>query len=318
MHLDADPRLLPIDLRRELISAGHTDRTLAQALRRGTLARPRRGAYVDGPTWATLNADQRYVLYCRAAYRQAATDVVLSHTSALPFLDAPVWGVPRDEAHLTRRDAQSGRREAGVRQHRGLLLDGDAVTRFGIDVSSPLRATLEVGAIASVEATLVVANHFLHRSAFTLGTLVERYEGTSGCWPHTLGMNIVLRLADARLESVGETRTAYFLFRRRFPRPIPQMEIEDGGRVVAKLDFALPDHGAWIEFDGMVKYEGHLGPGESASDAVVREKRREEHVAELTGWRCFRVTWSDLDRPERLEARLRSFLERVDRSRRTA
>ena len=33
---------------------------------------------------------------------------------------------------------------------------------------------------------------------------------------------------------------------------------------------------------------------------MLREKRREERVAELTGWRCIRITWADLAYPERL------------------
>jgi hypothetical protein len=41
---------------------------------------------------------------------------------------------------------------------------------------------------------------------------------------------------------------------------------------------------------------------------VLREKRREDRVRELTGWRCIRVTWADLENPARLVARIRAAL----------
>ena len=48
--------------------------------------------------------------------------------------------------------------------------------------------------------------------------------------------------------------------------------------------------------------------GERASDVVIREKRREELVCRLTGWRCIRITWADLDDPARLAALIREAL----------
>ena len=58
------------------------------------------------------------------------------------------------------------------------------------------------------------------------------------------------------------------------------------------------------------KYEALLKPGESASDVVIREKRREERIVELTGWLCIRVTWSDLENPEALLGRIRKAFAR--------
>jgi hypothetical protein len=82
------------------------------------------------------------------------------------------------------------------------------------------------------------------------------------------------------------------------------------------LDFAWPELGIWLEFDGKVKYEKHLREGESVTDAVLREKRREQVISELTGWRCFRITWADLEEPEKLARRLREFIASVAASRR--
>ena len=63
-----------------------------------------------------------------------------------------------------------------------------------------------------------------------------------------------------------------------------------------------------MEFDGRVKYEALLRPGERASDVVFREKRREERICRLTGWRCIRIAWADLDRPASTATMIRDAL----------
>lgn len=314
MYVEADdPRLLPIALRSELLAAGESDRSLARALRAGTLVRPRRGAYVDGHSWCAMSEEEMYAVRCRAAYRQARAEVFLSHVSALPLLDGPLWGFDLTEAHLTRLDGRAGRREAGVRQHCGDVAEGDFLSAYGIQISTPLRATLEATTSGSAEAALGVANHFLHRGDFTKDQLRERYGSIAG-WPFSLKTDVVIRLADERIESLGESRTFYFLWRYGFPAPVPQYEVFDNGVLVARLDFAYPDLKVWIEFDGRVKYQPRRGPDDQedqrdATTIVLREKRREERVAELTGWRCLRITWTDLAYPERLAARLQRLID---------
>lgn len=306
----ADPRLTELWLRRELLASGlYNEKSLAAALRAGVLRRPRTGAYVAGSVWDGASAEERYAMRVRAAVRQARTEVVVSHASALPFLDAPTWGVGLTEVHLTRTDEKTGRREAGVRQHRGRLADGDAIEACGLVVSGPKRASLELSTVASVEAAVVVVDHFLHRGAFTIEELRARYEGSMERWPHSLKTDLVLRLADGRSESVAESRVRYHLWHQGLPVVIPQYEVWDRqGRFVARVDFALPEYHAWLEVDGVAKYVDFLRPGETVADAVLREKRREDLVREVTGWRCLRIVWEDLANPVALAARVRAFL----------
>lgn len=312
-----DPRLAPISLRKELLAGGHNDKTLARALRTGALRRPRTGAYVDGPLWDGLTQLERYALRVRAAERQARVPVALSHASVLPFAELPTWGVDLADVHLTRLDGRCGRREVGIRQHCGRLEEGDTRTAYGLTLTSPARHALEMTMFVPVEPALVIVNQMLHRGDVTIDDLRDRYDGGMDRWPHTLSTGLVLELADGRLESPGETRTAHWLWRERFPVAIPQYEVFDAaGRLIARLDFALPDFGVWIEFDGRIKYQKHLRPGETVTDAVLREKRREEMVAELTGMRCLRVTWADLEDPAQLTLRLRHLMGRASLGRR--
>ena len=139
--------------------------------------------------------------------------------------------------------------------------------------------------------------------------LAERYLAMDQ-WPNTLNTDLVLRLADPRIESLGETRSFYLFFRHSLPMPEAQYEIKDErGVVVARVDFAWPELGVFLEFDGKVKYEKYLKPGERASDVVIREKKREDLIRRLTGWRCIRLTWSDLAHPERTASMIRRELE---------
>lgn len=301
-----DPMLVAVRLRRDLLAAGWNDRAIRLALRCGDLVRVRHGAYADGVVWRTLAKEAQYAVRCRAAYQQARADVVLSHTSALPFFSAPMWGIDLAAVHLTRGDNRAGRREAGVRQHRGRILDADVETVHGLKVMAPTRAALETTTVAAAEPALAVVNFLLHAGATTTALLRERYECEVDHWPHTLKTNLVLKLADPRIESVGESRVLWLLDQAGWPLPEPQYEVLDNsGRVFARLDFAWPELGVWLEFDGRVKYEKLLTPGESVTDVVLREKKREETIAALTGWRCVRITWDDLADPGRLLQRIR-------------
>jgi hypothetical protein len=219
-----------------------------------------------------------------------------------------------DVTHVTRPDGRAGRSEAGIRQHQGVVLEQDVIVRHGLEVIAATRTAIDVTTCESAEASLVVANDFLHRRLTTLVDLRARYALMKND-PHTLKTDLVLRLADPRPESVGESRTFFMCYRGGLPAPIPQYEVrDDDGELIARLDFAWPDLGVWLEFDGREKYAKHLRPGESVVDAVIREKQRESMIVELTGWRCIRITWADLQRPDATVARIVAALGVVTRA----
>jgi hypothetical protein len=298
-------------LRREALELGYEESAFPRLVREGVFHKVRHGAYTLGPIWDSLSDNERYGLLCRAAYRQAKTEVILSHLSSANEWECPLWDADLGEAHLTRSDGRTGRREAGVCQHRGELLDDDVEERNGLRVMSATRTALELTTLSDVEHALVEVDDLLHRGLTTPEKLASRYALMSR-WPDTVRTNLVLRLMDGRSESVGETRIRYLCWFQRLPTPIPNYPIRDrSGRVLYRVDLAWPDLGLFLEFDGRVKYQRHLRPGESITDAVLREKRREEHICELTGWRCIRIVWADLYQPERTAARIRSMFRPI-------
>ncbi|WP_110183446.1 type IV toxin-antitoxin system AbiEi family antitoxin domain-containing protein [Nocardioides solisilvae] len=298
-------------LRRDALARGYSDHQIAGRVRAGEWARVRRGAYVAGQVWDSLGAADRARLCSRAVLATAHPNAVLSHVSAALEWGAPVWGLGLEEVHTTRTDDGAGRREAGVVHHRGVLPLDEVMTQNGVPVTSPTRCAFEVATLGTVEQALVTVNGLM-------GTrLIEPEKFAALCherryWPSSLNAHLVCRLADPRLESVGETRTAYFLWEHRFPQPVPQHEIRDqDGRLIGRVDFAFPDHGVFVEFDGTIKYRMFRRPGESLEQFLLHEKRREERICQLTGWLCFRLGWADLERRDETAARLRMVFARV-------
>lgn len=310
--LETDHMTIAVMLRRELLDEGWNDKAIRKLLRAGTWTRVRHGAYVATSDWERIDAAGRHVLAIRCVLRQAKTKVVVSHTSAAVLYGAPTWGLSLGDVHVTRVDGRIGRHEAGVHQHCGGIDDGDVIDHRGVPVMNPTRVALEITTVTSVEAAMGVVSDLLHKRRTTPEQLEERYTRSGNAltqWPGTRATELVLRLSDARLESIGEVRTFYLLFRNHVPIPEPQYEVFDAsGALVARVDFAWPARGVFMEFDGKVKYEKLLRPGERASDVVVREKKREELVCRLTGWRCIRIVWADLERPERTAALILSIL----------
>lgn len=291
-------------LRSELKNAGHSDRDIAALVSGGVLRRLRRGAYADAPAFDAADASGRHRLLARAAVKQAKTRVIVSHTSAVPFHDGPIWRLPMNEVQLSRPDGRAGRAQAGIRQHQRLVQPDDVVTRHGLEVMSATRTALEVTTCASTEVSLIVVNDFLHRRLTTVLDLQQRYAAMCHD-PYTLKTDLVIRLADPRLESPAETRTWFMCYRHGVPAPTPQYQLRDDiGDLIARLDFAWPELGVWLEVDGRQKYVKYLREGESVVDVVLREKERESMIAEITGWRCIRITWVDLADPEATVARI--------------
>jgi len=263
---------------------------------------------VSGSVWEGLDDEGRHSVRARAVLRQAVAPAVLSHVSGVLEFDAPLWGIPLVDVHTTRLDGRIGRQEAGIRQHAGAIGPGDVTERNGIAVMSPTRLGLEITTMADVERSLVVVNHLLHVGLTTPAQLAGRYR-TMTHWPRTLTTDLVLRLANPKVESVGESRSIYLCYAQSLPMPESQFEIKDAsGRVLWRVDFAWPKLGVFLEFDGRIKYEKLVKEGERASDVVLREKEREAQICRLTGWRCIRITWADLMHPERTATLIRRIL----------
>jgi hypothetical protein len=295
-------------LRRDAIALGYTDKDLARAVRIGVLVKVRHGSYAFRDSWEQLTTNKQHAVRAMAVLRTAKADVVLSHTTALVLHGAPTWELPLDDVHLTRLDRKSGRREAGLAQHRGRLLPDDVVDVDGTRVTSPARSALDLSTMVDVEHCLPVFDHFLHAGVTTKPEL-RRGAMAMKLWSGTLHTDLVIALANPRCESVGESRTSHLFWRHGIPAPKTGYEFYDEvGNLLFRVDFAWPELGVFLEFDGKEKYLKYRKKGESVVDAVLREKKREEWICRLTGWRCIRIVWADLYTPARTATHIKSVL----------
>ena len=293
-------------LRCEAIGAGYDDAALRRALRAGVLHRVRHGAYIFSEAWGSADDRRKHLIRCHAVRRTARVKGVLSHISAVAAWGLPLWELPLEDVHVTRFDRRAGRREAGLRQHRGILLPEDVTSVDGNPVTTAARTAVDLCATTDVEHALPVVSEMLRLALVTPDDLVKASDAQARV-PGTLTVGLTLSLADRRLESIGECRSWHMFFLNSLPMPIPQYEVVDAhGVVVARVDFAWPELGLFVEFDGKEKYVKFRKEGESVVDAVLREKKREELICRITGWRCLRLTWADLYYPEKTCRLIRS------------
>lgn len=297
-------------LRRDLLASGLTDPQIDRLVQAKVLQRIRYGAYVHREVWDGLSPEDRHRLLARAVRARAHSDTALTHVSSLIERGIPLWGFTLDVVHTTRTgsDQRAGRRQPDWIPHRGILGVGDREELNGVEVSTAPRSAFEVTTLGGVERGLVAVNRLLHAKAMTMDEFTEQAEAHRD-WPGSLTTNLVVHLADGRLESVGEDRFSYLVFKQGLVRPEPQFEVFDElGILVARVDFAWPELGVFVEFDGKVKYERYRRDGETLDQFLMREKAREELVCQLTGWTCVRITWADLARPELVATRIRKVM----------
>jgi hypothetical protein len=297
-------------LRREAVELGLDDRALRRAVRRGQLVKVRHGAYVHAEDWPGLDEVGRHVVLTRAAMRTLGDRVAASHHSGCALHGMDLWDVPLGVAHVTRLDGGAGRTEGDVVHHEGLMLAEDVRVVESLNVMRPARAALESALLSGVERGLVTVNSGLHRGLFDQDELTAQ-QLLMQSWPDSRHLQVVARLADGRVESVGESRALHLFWSQGLPMPVPQFEVRDGQRLVGFTDFAWPEHKLLVEFDGRVKYGRFLRPDEDPGDAVFREKRREDDLRRVTGWRVIRLTWTDLADPVRTAAIIRAELRRA-------
>lgn len=296
--------------RSEALENGYSDEDLYAGLRDSTIVRIRHGAYTFSEVWKVADDVERHRLRAHAVLRSHGTKLALSHTSAAVEHDLRLFRPDLTKVHVTCLDRRIGRTTGDVVYHQGRCSDDDLVLLGNELVVKPVRAALEAASLTDVAGGLVVLDSVV---ALGKGDLEELYAGfdAMGGHPRSRKLQITVRLARKGGESIGETLSRHLMFRAGIPEPVLQFEVRDEwGTLIGTTDFAWPDHGLLGEFDGMVKYGRLRKEGETAGDAVEREKTREDRLREETGWLMIRLIWAELFNPGETAARLRRQLER--------
>jgi Transcriptional regulator, AbiEi antitoxin len=103
--------------RSQALDCGETDRSLAAAVRDGSLVRLRRGFYVPADIYAAADPSAKHVLSARAALASQRGQVALTGVSAAALHGFDIHERPLDVVHLVRLDNGSTRSESGIVHH---------------------------------------------------------------------------------------------------------------------------------------------------------------------------------------------------------
>ena len=189
-------------------------------------------------------------------------------------------------------------------------LRDDELTVVGeLAVTDVGRTCLDLARSLPFEAAVVVLDAALHAGLVTRELIESRLFDLAGTRGSRHAARVV-RFADGRSESVGESRSRVVLNRLGLAPSALQFEIRTpSGLFVGRSDFAWEAERVVGEFDGRIKYGRLLRPGQNAGDAVFEEKRREDAIR-AEDWDLVRWTWSDLSPSTQLAERVRRARER--------
>jgi very-short-patch-repair endonuclease len=190
----------------------------------------------------------------------------------------------------------SGGPRRDVVRHVRALPEGHATSLLGFTVTTLERTVVDCAMTLGPRAGLVIAD-----AALRLGADRDECQGilaTLGGHRGVVAARAVVDLADDGAESAGESTARFVLLRAGLPAPQTQVCVSTHlGTFWA--DLGWPAWRLLAEYDGRAKYEANG----TASAAVIEEKRRQDAIEE-TGQRVLRITKEDVDRPERLVARV--------------
>jgi hypothetical protein len=261
------------------------------------------------PAWRRHEA--LHLLRVRATLARVTTAFWFSHETAALLWGCWVWRLGTD-VHLTQLSTPPPpvRGLLPLRRHTGALPETDRAHVDGLPVTTPTRTALDCACAMTPERALGVVDSAL-RAGADLATLTARAEQEVGRRGIRRARRVIA-MADARSDSVGESRTRWQLAAAGLPAPELDVAVETflGTRWV---DLGWPDLQVGIEFDGAIKYSG--GEYGDPRRRLLEEKRRHDALVEA-GWILVRVTWADLAHPERLVARVRAALAAGRRRRR--
>lgn len=271
---------------REYAEAGFDHHELARMVRAKKLERVRRGSY-RAPRVNSRTPEEEHEDLLRATWPLFRQPVVLSHASAAVLHKLPLAARQLDRIHAIKPvPSGSGPRVSTyVAMHRMPLGEQDIIKVEGFAVTSLQRTVIDLVCVLPPSDGVAVVDAALRRGVLT-EDLLERL----GRRPGGRRGRRVIAFGDERAESRGESVSRWYMAQCGIPAPDLQVKVCEGRY---RCDFAWPAVGVIGEFDGAVKYDELLKPGQSAREAVMAEKHRDSDILR-DGWWPVHWTWRDL------------------------
>lgn len=259
---------------------GFSRNELQRRLRTNQLRRIRRGVFT---TLTPLSRDAAHIEMIQATLPLLSVDAVVSHQSAAVIHGLPLRSEPLNQVHVTRLAGSHGRSQGCLVIHRAELLPDELTTIDGIPVTSLARTASDLARASGYEWGVIAMDAALRLGA-TREELATSVEFCNRMWGIRRARS-ALEFADGRSESPLESISRIQFSRMGIPMPELQFEIRTpNGTFVARGDFGWRAERLVGEADGKVKYGDLLRPGQTAADAVMAEKSREQSIRNQGYW----------------------------------
>jgi hypothetical protein len=304
---------------RDDILRSSTERELRAWVATGDLKRVHRGWYVHDADWRDLWNEGRHLLEVLAAARSSTgAGLIFCGASAAVLWGLPLHRLAPKRVHVLITGARHGRTK-GTMMHHSVETRADEIVEIGsIRCTSLDRTVIDIACSSSPEAALSCADAALRREAVQ-GQ--RQNEALANAWHARVGARAatmtvrgvrqardLLAFADGRAQLPGESISRLHLRSLGFDDIRLQSKVVGVAGEEYWLDFAFPSLRVFGEFDGRAKYvDDRLRGTRTAETVVLDEKRREDNIRGVTGWRVVRWGWEDIASADALGARLAAF-----------
>jgi hypothetical protein len=180
---------------------------------------------------------------------------------------------------------------------RSILADDEIVVMGVLRVTTPLRTAVDLASVlpprlAVITLDCAFRSRWVHQDELALALSRGRGHGVSAA-------RRALALSDPLSGSIPETIARLLFLEAGLPTPIAQYPVR-WGDLVARLDFAWPEHMLLVEIDGR---RWHIDADTFAQDRV------RQNAATQNGWRILRFTAAQVRfHPEYVVAEVRRAL----------
>jgi hypothetical protein len=234
-------------------------------------------------------------LRCRGVALLLPPDALIGGGSAAAWYGAP-FAATADPVTVVCPESTRWSGPKGVRVHRTVLGSRDRTVVDDVPVTTALRTAWDVMTLEPLTTAVATLDAMVAAGHLATADLAEMAHRGAGRW----GVSRVRRavpLVDPRAESPQESRLRVLLALAGLD-PVPQFEVLDHGRFVARVDLAFPDARLAIEYEGA----HHFVEGQIARDDERLERLR------AAGWRVIRVSAGDMRDLDTLLERIRTAL----------
>lgn len=282
------------------------------ALRRrckaGSVIEPLRGMFVHIDHWESLSANAK-LLHMLRGVQTKHPKWLFSHQTAASVHGLPVASSLLERIHVRLPRAAHMRAVQPFDFH---AVNGPVETVLGIRVTPICRTVFDCASTLPFRDGLAIADAALRYHRIDRGDLICFVESNGKGKRGVRLARRVVRYADGRSESWGESAARALMIELGFALPELQVEIdlppELGGPRRVDFLWVLPD-GSYIigEFDGMVKYRApRVAQDDETLKALVGERQRESRLTVMRA-PIVRFTFDDLRNPERFARLLDAF-----------